>query len=350
VSDGNTEVEVVELPTSPEAAFAGLMDALAPETDNPSPAEGGAEAPAPAAGDGSPAAPAEGAGAAGAAAPAPNPGDAGKPAVPGAPGADGAQAGGEQPGEPAGAPGPATPAPVVDWGAVSAGINETIRKQTETEAIEAVRTEFGNYIEAVQKPPVVLKGTKVPGLDSTPKDRLDADGMMLLRDTEEAAEWQEHVKYELNREIGDRAARLSDERRDDVERLHSAADLFQANPELLSDKALADGFMESAKHLLKKNADGKPIGFIVPTENLQAIVDSVKSRLAPAAPAAAAPAAAPSPQQQRATEQPRNPQGQFQNEQPQPGLTSQAGSSGDAANDFDALFGTLGFQPGTIRI
>lgn len=336
--------EGVVLGSDSFAAFAGVMDQLAPEADG---ADAGASAEASAAGgagEGSPAAPAEGAGAAADAAAAPAGGDAAESA---------AQA------EPAAVPGdsPWTATGVdaasvaSEWTKLTEGVETSLRKQLEVSAVESVREEFASYVDAVGKPAALLKGLEVPKIGG-------ADGeTVVLRDSQEAAEWQETVKYELAQEIRDRASRLFDEQKPATETFHQSIELLSKNADLVPgtkqfDKELATAFSKFAKPYEKRNDAGKLIGYTIP---VQGIVDNLRSDIQAkrtAAPAAAAAPAGPTAQQQRAAEQARNTAGQFTPPagEPQVGVTSQAGQSSDDGGAFDTLFATLGIAPGTIRI
>lgn len=222
----------------------------------------------------------------------------------------------------------------------------------ELTAVQEVREEFSSYVEAVNKPPAMLKGAEVPKPGG-------AEGeMIVLRTTDEAAEWQEQVKYELAETIRDRASRLIDEEKPTVDTIHASIDLVRSNADIVPgtkqfNKELADQFGKFMKPYEKRReSDNKLIGWTIPA---QGILDGIRANLAaskPAAPAAAPAPGTPTPQQQRAAEQARTQQGQFAAPPapPETGIPSQAGQSADTSGEFDTLFGTLGLAPGTIRI
>lgn len=204
----------------------------------------------------------------------------------------------------------------------------------EQQAFVALREEYGNYFDALSKHPRMLVGQEVPRIDGT-------QGTERLRDSKDAADWQEGVKTLLANEAASRVETQREEMREVFTTVHSSIELFQKNPDLIPgtkgfNRELADAFAEAVgDYQLKSN--GKLIGYSVP---VQPIIKALRSSLAKAKPAAA-PAAAqaqPSPQQQRAAEQPRTPTGQWDG--PQAGVRSQAGSTTGGEDDVAA--GVLG--------
>ena len=212
-----------------------------------------------------------------------------------------------------------------------------------------VREEFGKYFEAIEAAPRTLVGKQVPKIDG-------AEGEMeVIRDSADARDWQEAAKQALSEEIKDRTSRKMDDVRGVMDTLTRSVEIFQKNTDLIPNtrqfnKALADEAVAMMKPY-ELRVDGKLLGYTI---DVQPLIDSVRARLAasaPPAPAAPAAPAAPSAQQQRAAAQPRNDRQQFTAaDAPQAGIPSKAGASGEGAETFDTLFGTLGFQPGTIRI
>lgn len=204
-------------------------------------------------------------------------------------------------------------------------------ERLEQEAFGALQTELPDHFAAVRKHPRLLVGTEVPALSGNGKER--------IRDSADAADWQEAMKAQLLAEVGSRVEKNKDELRDVFATVHSSIDLFQKNLDLIPgtkqfDKDLAEAVVVAAKDY-ELRAGGKLIGWSVP---VQPIVNALRgqqaaARATAAAAATAAPpvAAAPTPQQQRAAEQPRTPAGTFDG--PQAGIQSSAGSSAAGGND-----------------
>ena len=212
------------------------------------------------------------------------------------------------------------------------------------EALGEVREEFKAYFEAVQKHPRMLVGTDVPSLKG--------EGMETLRDSQDAKDWQEAVKQELSKEVGDRVSRKVDDQRPLMETLHNSVELFRNNPDLIPntrqfDRELADKFAELVKPY-ELRVDGKLQGYTIP---VQPFVTQLRQQLTAGRAAAPAAPAAPTVQQQRAQQQQRNDVGQFaadEDDAPQAGIPSRAGQSSDSEEDFSTLFGTIGLP--TLRI
>lgn len=199
-----------------------------------------------------------------------------------------------------------------------------------------MKKEHGAYFDALEKHPRLLVGTEVPAIGK--------EGTEVLRDTADAKEWQDAVKSILVEDVRARATKAMDENSDFMATVHASVELFSNNVDLIPgtkefDKDLADRFTELAEPY-ELRVDGKLQGYSVPVQplvnQLRAKLAAERASLKPAAPAAAA---APTPQQQRAAEQARNSQGQF--DAPQAGIPSKAGN-GSQTEDFSALFGTIG--------
>lgn len=337
------EPEVVELPTSGDAAFGALMDVLAPDQDKPEGEAGAAPAAADAAAAGSAAAPAEGAGAAGADAAAPALGADGKPVVPadgGAAGADATAAGADAGGTPVGGALPE------DWtqsvtdvaprfGELSTALEDKTAKAYQAEALAAAQKDHAPYFEALDKHPRLLIGQEVPAIGK--------EGTEVLRDSKDAAEWQEAVKSILVSEVRDRASRLMEDSSDFLATIHQSIELFQNNTDLVPrtkefDVELANEFSTLVKPYEIRH-EGKLQGYSI---QVQPLIDKLRKDLT-ARRATAAPAAAAAPS--AASTQPRDqPTGRFTNaDGPQGGIQSKAGTSGDEEN-YDALFGTIGLS------
>lgn len=212
---------------------------------------------------------------------------------------------------------------------ISTKIETNIRDSMLEEALVAVRDDYGNYFDALEKHPRMLVGQEVPSLVG--------EGMEVLRDSADAKEWQEAVKTILSKEIQQRADVRGEELNTTFETLHASVDLFKNNPDLIPgtkqfNRELADSFTKLVKDYEVRNDAGKLIGYAVP---VQPLINSLRSQQKATAPAAApaaakpvAPAAAPAAPAAA----------------PQAGIRSNAGSAGggDSSSDFSTLFGTLG--------
>ena len=212
---------------------------------------------------------------------------------------------------------------------ISTKIETNIRDSMLEEALVAVRNDYGNYFDALEKHPRMLVGQEVPSLVG--------EGMEVLRDSTDAKEWQEAVKTILSKEIQQRADVRGEELNTTFETIHASVDLFKNNPDLIPgtkqfNRGLADSFTKLVKDYEVRNDAGKLIGYAVPVQPLINSLRSQQKAVAPAAaPAAAkpvAPAAAPAAPAAA----------------PQAGIRSNAGSAGggDSSSDFSTLFGTLG--------
>lgn len=190
-----------------------------------------------------------------------------------------------------------------------------------------MQTQHKAYFEAIQKHPRLLVGQEVP------KPGGEEGEMETLRDSSDAEEWQNAVKSILVEEVKDRASRAIEDSRDSLAVVHQSIEVFQNNADLMPrtkdfDKELADQFTKTAKPF-EVRVDGKLRGWSVP---VQGLIDNAREEITarraanPTPPAAGTPAAPAAPV-----------------DGPQAGLTSQAGNSTDAADDWQsALFGTLG--------
>ena len=218
---------------------------------------------------------------------------------------------------------------------ISTKIETNIRDSMLEEALVAVRNDYGNYFDALEKHPRMLVGQEVPSLVG--------EGMEVLRDSADAKEWQEAIKTILSKEIQQRADVRGEELNTTFETLHASVDLFKNNPDLIPgtkqfNRGLADSFTKLVKDYEVRNDAGKLIGYAVP---VQPLINSLRSQQkATAAPAASAASAAPAaPAASAASAAPAAPAAA-----PQAGILSNAGSAGggDSSSDFSVLFGTLG--------
>lgn len=200
-----------------------------------------------------------------------------------------------------------------------------------------VRSEHPKYFEMLEKHPYMLAGQQVPRLDGQ-------EGMETLRDPEHARQWQEAAKHLLVEEVKDRTTRALEGDREFLDTIHSSIKLFQDNADLVPgtkdfDVELANMFAETAKPY-ELRVDGKLNGYAIP---VQPLIDQLRARLVAqraagaqtGSPQAAAPAAPAAP---------------AAGDQPQAGITSKAGNSGEGAEDFGALFGTISPELRGMRI
>jgi hypothetical protein len=218
-------------------------------------------------------------------------------------------------------------------------------KQTEAiqqEVFGELRTEFTKYFDALDQHPRTLVGQRVPSATG--------QGEEVLKDSQDARDWQEAIKQQLAQIAATRVDQKKEDMRQVFETVHSSIELFQNNLDLYPgtkqfDRELADAFVAAAEpYALKSN--GKLIGYSVPVQPLvnalraQFVATRAVKAAAPAAGAPAAPAATSTPtaQQQRAAEQPRTTLGTFAG--PQAGIHSQAGQS--ATGEDDVAAGVLG--------
>lgn len=319
--------EAIELNRDdPAAAFSALMGFLDTEEAGEETGESGEAIQASADPDGLPASEAEGAGRAPTADEPAGAGDGGEPELPDA-------SGGDEPGaEPSGHAWTIDSGSLDEtWGEVSEAIETELGKLYANEALEEVKNEHGKYFEEMQKHPRLLVGAEVPSVTG--------DGMEVLRDSEDAREWQEAVKSLLMAEVSARADRLRESMSGTMETLHSSVDLFRNNADLVPgtkqfNMELANRFAKMAKDY-EVRVEGKLVGYSVP---VQPLINNIRTQIVserqapPAAPAQVAPkrstpAKKPSPRA----------------ETPQAGIPSKAGAAGGSSgSDFSALFGTLG--------
>lgn len=208
-----------------------------------------------------------------------------------------------------------------------------------------MREEHPKYFEALEQHPRLLVGQQVPAIGK--------EGLELIRDTDDAREWQEAVKSILVEEVKGRAQKALDDQADFLTTIHSSIELFQNNVDLIPntkdfDVDLANRFAEFAQPY-ELRVEGKLQGYSIP---VQPLIDRIRTQLtteraargsaapekgkteAPAAAAAGAPAAQSS--TGSPTQTPAAP-----SEPPQAGIPSKAGNS-DSSEDFSTLFGTIG--------
>lgn len=173
----------------------------------------------------------------------------------------------------------------------------------------------------------------------------------VLRDAQDARDWQDAIKHVLVAEVNSRVEKRADEVRHVFETVHESIDLFRNNPDLTPgtkqfDRELADKFVAFVSdYAIKSN--GKTIGFSVP---VQPIINRLRAELAASRAAASAQAtqpaapAQPTPRQQQAAQQPRTPTGQF--DSPQAGITSKAVQSAEGDDDARGVLAAFASQNG----
>lgn len=164
------------------------------------------------------------------------------------------------------------------------------------------------------------------------------EGTERLKDTNDAREWQDAVKSILVDEVKERARKGLDAKADFMATMHQSIQLFQNNTDLIPgakgfNVELANRFAEMAKPY-ELRVDGKLQGYSIP---VQPLIDTI--RLQMQAQAAATPPVPPV--TPAAGANPPAPAAGAPADPPQAGIPSKAGS-GDIAEDFSTLFGTIG--------
>lgn len=212
--------------------------------------------------------------------------------------------------------------------AYSTALEERLGQAYNNNALQEVRQEYGKYFEALGKHPRMLVGTEVPSMSS--------DGMEILRDTEDAREWQGAVKEVLTAEIQQRAQNKYSQARDFIETLHASIDIFKNNKDLVPgtknfDRQLADAFAQMAQPY-ELRVDGKLHGYSIP---VQPIIDKLRGQLHQWRKTQQTASTPPTPQATRGRPRAAAPP------TPQATIQSRAGSSAEK-EDFSTLFGTIG--------
>lgn len=223
-------------------------------------------------------------------------------------------------------------------GELATAFEERTLKAHQADALEAVRTDYPKYFEALDKHPRLLVGAEVPAAGK--------EGMEVLQNEADARSWQEASKGLLVQEIQARANKSMESQSDYVNAVHDSIKMFQSNPDLIPGSKTFDVELANQLTTLIKpyemKLDGKLHGYTIP---VQPIIDQLRAKLATdraaaaesaggnstAAPATPPPAAAPGGTAPAAPV-----------EQPQEGVTSKAGAGAEGAEDFSTLFGTLG--------
>ena len=162
-----------------------------------------------------------------------------------------------------------------------------------------------------------------------------ADGASItLRDSKDAAEWQDAVKSLLTEEISSRADTVLDSQQGEIVMVRDSIKLFQDNKDLIPytkgfDRELADRFAATVKGYEVRGENGKLRGYAVP---VQPLINQLRTTIH--AERKASPASTTAPVKKAAAKPPaRGPQG---------AIRSRSASTTDGAEDYSALFGTLG--------
>jgi hypothetical protein len=216
------------------------------------------------------------------------------------------------------------------FGEISNAVEERVSQAFQSQALDEVRTDHAEYFAAIEKHPRLLVGVEVQSLTG--------EGKEVLRDADDAREWQEAVKTLLVQEVQDRTSRSIEASSGYLDTIHQSIELFQNNADLVPktkqfNKELADKFAQTVQPY-EVRVDGKLHGYTIP---VQPIVNQIRAQLAADR---AAPAATATP-----TASAKGPAGEKQAvpaDPPQAGIASKAGDSGDSSNDFSTLFGTIG--------
>lgn len=314
------------------AAFTAVMDTLVPEEDNEETEQGDTQVSPDAGGTGRTAAADEAPGREGTTADASGDGAAGDPGVPDP--ADSTTPAGTDGDDRSGAAGVGADFTAIqpEFGKISTAIEESTLKLHQSSALTESEAEYTNYFDAIRQHPRMLVGQEVPSATG--------EGTEVLRDSQDAKDWQDAIKKLLAGDIQERVERKMEEDAPMLQTLHSSIELFQNNSDLVPgtkqfDRELADRLMTLAKPY-QVRTDGKLTGFSIP---VQPLVEQVRSDL----------------KVQRAQQkqaqppaQPKQPAPQKRQQAPQAGIRSKAGESAEQAEDFSALFGTIGLP--TLRI
>lgn len=231
------------------------------------------------------------------------------------------------------------------FGELSVKFEENVSRAYHETALNEVKEEHAQYFAALEKHPRMLVGTQVPAIGK--------EGMELIRDTDDAREWQEAVKQILVEEVKGRAQKALDDNGDFLTTIHASIELFQNNADLIPgtkefDVELANRFAAFAKPY-ELRVEEKLQGYSIP---VQPLIDQIRAQLtaertakasaAPKAgttetPAAGAPGA---PAAQASTGSPAQTP-PAPPEPPQAGIPSKAGNS-ESSEDYSTLFGTIG--------
>lgn len=223
-----------------------------------------------------------------------------------------------------------------EWSGQLAALETRQIEELTSQAVADIRVEFKGYLDRIEAPARSLVGTKVPSLSNP-------DVEETLKDSQDAADWQNAVREELAKEVRQRVSRGQDESQQMMAVLTGSINLFQQNHDIIPgtkgfDKELAEKFVELVEPY-ELRVEDKLVGYNI---DVQPFLTKLRAQLVAARAAVKPDEKAPEPtaQQQRAASQERTPEGQFT--QPQAGIQSKAGGGGDNKEDFSTLFGTIG--------
>lgn len=192
-------------------------------------------------------------------------------------------------------------------------------------ALKELQGEFGLAFDLLRAHERTLVGKTVPSLNK--------DGTEVLRDSQDAKEYQEALKAVLGDELNARIETQREAAAPDLEVLQNSVEMFRKNRDMIPgvqgfDRELTDKVMAVARHY-EVRKDGKLQGFSL---NMQPLIDTVRAELKASRAKAPAPPAKPA---AKAPAPPADP--------PQQGLKSVAGQRAHTgADDVADLFGTLG--------
>lgn len=317
------------------AAFTAVMDTMVPEENDEEAEQGDTQVSPDAGGTGRTAAADEAPGRAGTTAGASGDGAAGDQGVPDP--ADSTTPAGTDGDDRSGAAGVGADFAAIqpEFGKISTAIEESTLKLHQRTALTESEEEYANYFDAIRQHPRMLVGREVPSATG--------EGTEVLRDSQDAQDWQDAIKRLLAGDIQERVERKMEEDAPMLQTLHSSIELFQNNSDLVPgtkqfDRELADRLMALAKPY-QVRTDGKLTGFSIP---IQPLVEQVRADLKVQRAQQAQQKQAQPPEQAKQQAPQQRPQA------PQAGIRSKAGESAEQAEDFSALFGTIGLP--TLRI
>lgn len=191
------------------------------------------------------------------------------------------------------------------------------------EAITEYNSDYGHYIEQLQKHPLELVGKPLPPLSEDGED-------VTFTSAAEVREWQDAVKAVLGRGLQARVEAMRDEDNEVLSVVHTSIELFQNNHDLIPgstgfNKPLADQVARLVKPYELRLGD-KLTGYSI---DIQGIIDQARGQLA-----ASSATASPAPAKKKAAAKKASP--------PQGGIASKAGTSGPEGEDFTPMWNALG--------
>lgn len=242
-------------------------------------------------------------------------------------------------GAPAAPAAPVQPAPAVvgaddkvlvqQIGELSEKLEERFEASFRQQAVEQAQQDYPHYIEKLNMHPLELVGKELPAIDGS-------DETITPRTAEEVREWQEAVKVILGRELEASVAEKQAESAEVLDVVHSSIELLRDNPDIVPgsksyNKELAKRFIKLAEPYALKMND-KLTGFSIP---MQGLLNQVRAQVQAETKAGAAGGTPPAKKAAPAAK-------------PQAGIPSAAGTSGDAAEDYSAMWGALGIKNAPI--